>query len=132
MARRPRRNHSGEFKARVALAAIRGDKTLSELAEHFEVHPHQVTEWKKHCLSVLFDTARAALAPGGRVVTLDGCYVTGQSRIAKFFLAHDRGQFVRTQDGYEKLAKRVFGRVKTHILTDLMRIPYTHIILECS
>jgi transposase-like protein len=50
MARRARRNHSGEFKARVALAAIRGDKTLSELAEHFEVHPHQVTEWKKQLL----------------------------------------------------------------------------------
>lgn len=50
MARRQRRNHSGEFKARVALAAIRGDKTLSELAEHFEVHPHQVTEWKKQLL----------------------------------------------------------------------------------
>ncbi len=50
MARRPRRNHSGEFKARVALAAIRGDKTLSEIAEHFEVHPHQVTEWKKQLL----------------------------------------------------------------------------------
>ena len=43
-------NHAGEFKARVALAAIRGDKTLSEVAEHFEVHPHQVTEWKKQLL----------------------------------------------------------------------------------
>ena len=50
MARRQRRNHAGEFKARVALAAIRGDKTLSEVAEHFEVHPHQVTEWKKQLL----------------------------------------------------------------------------------
>ena len=50
MARRPRRNHSGEFKARVSLAAIRGDKTLSEIAEYFEVHPHQVTEWKKQLL----------------------------------------------------------------------------------
>ena len=50
MARRPRRNHSGEFKARVALAAIRGDKTLAEIAEHFEVHSHQVTEWNKQLL----------------------------------------------------------------------------------
>ena len=50
MARRQRRNHAGEFKAKVALAAIRGDKTLSEVAEHFEVHPHQVTEWKKQLL----------------------------------------------------------------------------------
>jgi transposase len=50
MARRQRRNHAGEFKARVALAAIRGDKTLSEVAEQFEVHPHQVTEWKRQLL----------------------------------------------------------------------------------
>ena len=50
MARRQRRNHAGEFKARVALAALRGDKTLAEVAEHFEVHPHQVTEWKRQLL----------------------------------------------------------------------------------
>jgi transposase len=37
----PRRNHSAAFKAKVALAAIRGDKTLSELAEHFEVYPNR-------------------------------------------------------------------------------------------
>ena len=50
MSRRPRRNHGAEFKAKVALAAIRGDKTLAELAEQFDVHPHQITEWKKQLL----------------------------------------------------------------------------------
>ena len=50
MARRPRRNHGAEFKARVALAAIRGEKTLSELAEQFDLHPHQVTQWKQQLL----------------------------------------------------------------------------------
>ncbi|SHF00756.1 hypothetical protein SAMN05444279_1141, partial [Ruegeria intermedia] len=41
MARRPRRNHSPAFKAKVALAALKGDKTMSELASQFDVHPNQ-------------------------------------------------------------------------------------------
>jgi len=45
--RRTRRNHAPGFKAQVALAAIRGDKTLAELAEHFAVHPNQISEWKQ-------------------------------------------------------------------------------------
>lgn len=46
MNRRPRRNHTPAFKAKVALAAIKGDRTLAELAEQFDVHPNQITTWK--------------------------------------------------------------------------------------
>src|ERR1700746_2940904 len=46
MIRRPRRNHTPAFKAKVALAAIRGDRTLAQLAEQFDVHPNQITLWK--------------------------------------------------------------------------------------
>ena len=46
MSRRPRRNHTPAFKAKVALAAIKGDRTLAELAEQFDVHPNQITSWK--------------------------------------------------------------------------------------
>jgi transposase len=46
MSRRPRRNHTSAFKAKVALAAIRGDRTLVQLAEQFDVHPNQITTWK--------------------------------------------------------------------------------------
>ena len=50
MSRRPRRNHSAEFKAKVALATVRGDRTLSELASQFDVHPNQITQWKTQLL----------------------------------------------------------------------------------
>ena len=46
MTRRTRRNHSPALKARVALAAIKGDKTLAELAQQYDVHPNQITSWK--------------------------------------------------------------------------------------
>ena len=46
MSRRPRRNHTPAFKAKVALAAIKGDRTLAQLAEQFDVHPNQITSWK--------------------------------------------------------------------------------------
>ena len=48
--RRPRRNHTAAFKAKVALAALKGDKTLAELAEKFDVHGNQITQWKTQLL----------------------------------------------------------------------------------
>lgn len=48
--RRKRRNHLPGFKAKVALAALKGDKTLAELAEHFDLHQNQIQDWKKQLL----------------------------------------------------------------------------------
>ena len=48
--RRPRRNHSPEFKAKVALAAISGEETMAELVKRFDVNPNQITDWKKQLL----------------------------------------------------------------------------------
>jgi transposase len=65
MAKRPRRNHSPEFKAKVALAALREDKTIAELVEQYHVHPNQISDWKKRLLSqaeMVFDKKGAAIA----------------------------------------------------------------------
>lgn len=49
--RRPRRNHSPAFKAKVALAAIEGNATLAELAQRFDVHANQITEWRRQLVA---------------------------------------------------------------------------------
>ena len=61
MTRRPRRNHTASFKAKVALAAIKGDRTIAQLAEQFDVHPNQITSWK----SQLEGGAADVFSPGG-------------------------------------------------------------------
>jgi transposase-like protein len=48
--RRPRRNHTAVFKAKVAVAALKGDKTLAELAEKFDLHTNQITQWRAQLL----------------------------------------------------------------------------------
>ncbi len=48
--RRPRRNHTAAFKAKVAVAALKGDKTLAELAEKFDIHANQITQWRTQLL----------------------------------------------------------------------------------
>jgi cyclopropane fatty-acyl-phospholipid synthase-like methyltransferase len=79
----------------------------------------------------LFELALAALREGGRLVTLDGCYMAEQSFMARFLLKQDRGQFVRTEEGYLRLARSVFSDVESTLHNDLLRIPYTHIVMEC-
>ena len=63
MSKRPRRNHSPAFKAKVALAAVRGEKKLAELAQQFDVHPNQITEWKRQLQERAADVFGAAGVP---------------------------------------------------------------------
>ncbi|WP_409994391.1 IS3 family transposase [Sphingobium sp. AEW010] len=75
MSKRPRRNHSPAFKAKVALAAVKGEKTLAELAQQFDVHPNQITQWRGQLLegaAGVFgsETRSEAAAPAIDVKTL--------------------------------------------------------------
>ena len=80
----------------------------------------------------LFSSARRALAPGGRMVTVDPTRVPEQGRAARFVIDRDRGQHVREPGDYERLAAATFDEVTTTVRQDLLRIPYTHCVLECT
>jgi transposase len=67
MTRRKRRNHSPTFKAQVVIAAVKGDKTLAELAQQYDIHPNQITDWKaqliEHSAQVFGDGPGKAAEP---------------------------------------------------------------------
>jgi SAM-dependent methyltransferase len=79
----------------------------------------------------LLETAREALKPTGRFVSLDGCFVAGQGRLARWLVSRDRGRFVRHRDDYLRLAREVFPSVTWDVRHDLTRVPYTHLIMTC-
>jgi transposase len=92
--RRPRRNHSAAFKAKVALAAIEGSATLAELAQRFDVHPNQITEWRRQLVA----QAAAAFGDGeaaqrGPAVDVKALHAKiGQQALEIDFLANALGR----------------------------------------
>ena len=80
----------------------------------------------------LFRLGYGALKPGGRMVTHDGCYAPGQSAAKRYLLSRDRGAFVRTQEEYERLARSSFESIRTDLRHDVLRIPYTTLIMVCT
>ena len=80
----------------------------------------------------VLEQARALLKRGGTLVSIDGCYEDGQSPVARALLSMDRGRFVRRQAEYEALARRVFKRLSSHVERNLLRLPYTHLIMEMA
>jgi cyclopropane fatty-acyl-phospholipid synthase-like methyltransferase len=111
----------------VGLAAIEGEQGTFDLVLATGVIHHlddaQATK--------LFDLAHLVLRPTGYLVTCDGCHVPQQSRIASWLLAKDRGKFVRTREEYLRLALARFSKVEPHLRQDLLRVPYTHLIMRC-
>ncbi len=112
----------------VGLATIEGEQGTFDLVLAIGVI-HHLDDGQA---AKLFDLARLALRPSGRLVTYDGCYVPQQSRIARWLLAKDRGKFVRPRDEYLRLARARFSKVEPHLRHDLLRMPYTHLIMRCG
>ena len=94
--RRPRRNHSPEFKAKVALAALRGDKTLAELAEQFDLLPIQISEWKNQ----LAESAGLVFSKGHQPTTSEDEIKTLHAKI---------GQLTIERDFLERGLERIHG-----------------------
>jgi SAM-dependent methyltransferase len=79
----------------------------------------------------LFQIAHDALKPGGKLVTCDGVWADGQSPKARWLLARDRGEHIRSEQEYVRIASQVFSNIRPSVRHDLLRIPYTHLILKC-
>lgn len=91
---------------------------------------HHLTDEECH---TLFSLAKSFMTPKGRFITFDGCFLEdGQHPFDVWMLKNDRGKFVRRQRDYVALASRVFPVVKPNLHSDLLRIPYTLLIMECS
>ncbi len=91
--KRPRRNHSAKFKATVALAAVRGEKTMVELSEQYKVHPNQIAQWRGELLeraAEVFATAAEKRDAGPDVKTLHA--KIGQLALENDFLAGALGR----------------------------------------
>ena len=80
----------------------------------------------------LFNIAYKSLEPGGYLLTIDSVYHVGQSKLSKFIISYDRGQYVRTLEGYESLAKQYFTKVDIQIIEGWSKfLPYTLIVMKC-
>lgn len=79
----------------------------------------------------LFATARAALRPGGRFITLDGVFIQNQNPIERWLVSRDRGRHVRSDEAYIALARRHFPRATGRVLRGVTRIPWTHYLMDC-
>jgi transposase len=85
MTGRPRRNHTPAFKAKVALAAVKGEKTLAELAQQFDVHPSQITAWKAQ----LLDGAAGVFGSEPRAASTAVDVKTLHAKLGELTLAND-------------------------------------------
>ena len=89
-----RRQHTAEIKARVALAAIRGDRTVNEIARMYGVHPTMITKWKKQALSELpqvFSSRRSAAVRAQDDLTASLYQQIGQLKVERDFLSRRSG-----------------------------------------
>jgi transposase len=90
-----RRKHSPAFKAKVALEAMRGDKTIAEIASQYEIHPNQIMQWKKQLAEEaagIFENGQTRKPQDGKVLIKKLYQEIGQLKVEKDFLEDSLGR----------------------------------------
>ena len=127
MTRLPKGNHSSAFKTKVELAALKGDKTMSELATQFDVHPNQIKQWKDRLLDgvagVFDDSARPAKEPGIDVKSLHAkigrhCHVNAPVSFGEACRDEQRFKSPGSAQGFLNIYSSVYNAfyVQRHLL----------------
>jgi SAM-dependent methyltransferase len=86
----------------------------------------------EHEIRGLLDTTRRLLNPGGRFVCFEATFTPDMPRTSRWVVSKDRGQSVLAPEGYAAIARDYFNEVRVDVHHDLLRIPYSHAILEAS
>jgi SAM-dependent methyltransferase len=98
---------------------------IYDRAFSFGVLHHLSDEVATHVVALV----RRVVKPGGAFVTIDPCYLPGQNPIAKLLIDNDRGKYIRDAAGFERIVSGL-GPVRTTVHHDLLRIPYTKVVME--
>ena len=125
------RRHRRRARARFVQMDVRA---LTDIGERFDLVLAQglLHHFSDPQALTLLKAVTSVMKPGGRLVTVDPTRTPGQRLIARLLVSSDRGRFVRSPDVYEHLVHLVFSRVDVHVRHDLMRLPYTHLLMECE
>jgi len=89
---------------------------------------HHLTD--QEAIEVL-EIAKQLLRPNGRLVCLEATFLTRQTRLSRRMVSMDRGKFVRSEQEWKDLIAKSFDSYSTSVVTGLIRIPYTHIVIQC-
>ncbi|MDQ6966931.1 MAG: class I SAM-dependent methyltransferase, partial [Mariprofundaceae bacterium] len=120
--------HRGEFRAELVSEA-----TLDGMAQHdvvlaFGLLHHLDDE----DAASLFRLAAQALKPDGMLISMDPVFAPGQHPLAHWLISRDRGRSVRSPESYHALARTSFPLVNHHLRHDMLNIPYSHSIMQCT
>jgi len=120
--------HRGRFRAELVSDATLDGMQQFDVVLAFGLLHHLGDE----DAASLFRLAAQALKPDGMLITMDPVFAPGQASLARWLISRDRGQCVRSPEGYRTLAKASFPLVNHHLRSDMLNVPYSHSIMQCT